>query len=81
MRTYLILKEKVQQFNAHSEIQGLLSEIREVDESVAELCRGYSPAKAKELLSTKFDRQILASRRLPYERLDQLTVEVLFGVK
>lgn len=81
MRTFLILKEKVKQFNADSEIQGLLGEIREIDQELADLYTGYSPEKAKKLLSTGFDRQVLAARRLPYERLDQLTIEVLLGVR
>lgn len=81
MRTYLILKEKVQQFNADAEIQSLLSEIHEEDERLTALSREYDADKANELLAEKFDRGVLASRRLPYERLDQLTMEILMGVR
>jgi hypothetical protein len=39
----------------------------------------YSSNAATNLLAHKFDRAVLAKRRLPYERLDQLTMEILFG--
>jgi len=64
MRTYLILKEKVQQFNADPEIQQLL---REPNES-------HSPTEA-------FDLTALRARGYAYERLDQLTMELLLGVR
>src|SRR6195256_1485814 len=51
MRTYLILKERARQWNADSDIQGLVAE-----------------------LGTR------GRRGLGYERLDQLTVELLLGV-
>jgi xylose isomerase len=77
MRTYLILKEKARQFRAHAGIQALLTEIR--DEGAA--AEGpYSPQRARELKARRFDRQALASRRLPYERLDQMVVDLLLGV-
>jgi xylose isomerase len=76
MRTYLILKEKARQFRDHAGIQALLSEIR--DERV--VSGPYSPERARELNARSFDRQALASRRLPYERLDQMVVDLLLGV-
>ena len=77
MRTYLILKEKAQQFRAHAGIQALLSEIRDAG-AAAE--GPYSSQRARELKARTFDRQALASRRLPYERLDQMVVDLLLGV-
>jgi xylose isomerase len=77
MRTYLILKEKAHCFREHAGIQALLSEIRGAP---AEPAR-YSREGAAALKSRTFDRQALATRRLPYERLDQLLVELLFGVE
>jgi xylose isomerase len=41
----------------------------------------YSAGKAKALKKTEFDRIGLGQRGLPYERLDQLTFEVLLGVR
>jgi hypothetical protein len=33
------------------------------------------------LKDRRFDRQTLTDRRLPYERLDQLVIELLLGVR
>jgi xylose isomerase len=77
MRTYLILKEKAQRWNADGEIQALLSEIKAGDQSPIV----YSAETASELKAHSFDRPALGARGLPYERLDQLTVEVLLGVR
>jgi xylose isomerase len=77
MRTYLILKEKARAFAANPEIQGLLAEIRgDQSSQVAE----YSRTGAQQLKERSFDRHALASRRLPYEKLDQLVIELLLGV-
>lgn len=81
MRTYLILAEKARQWNADGEIQALLAEINAEDGSVPAWSGGYSAAKAQALKAHPFDRPALGARRLPYERLDQLTVEVLLGVR
>ena len=40
----------------------------------------YTPSGAAALRARTFDREALARRRLPYERLDQLVVELLLGV-
>jgi xylose isomerase len=78
MRTYLILKEKAGQFRQHSAIQALLAEIR--DAAGTADAGPYSRARADELKARTFDRAELARRRLPYERLDQLVVDLLLGV-
>ena len=78
MRTYLILKQKARQFCEHAGIQALLAEIR--DGSGAGHAGPYSRARAEELKAQTFDRAVLAKRRLPYERLDQLVVELLLGI-
>lgn len=77
MRTYLILKEKARQWNADAEIQALLAEINAGDQSAIT----YSPANAAELKGRSFDRTALGVRGLAYERLDQLTVDLLLGVR
>jgi xylose isomerase len=41
----------------------------------------YSPAQRDVLLGAAFDRVELAKKGLAYERLDQLTMEVLLGVR
>jgi xylose isomerase len=77
MRTYLILKDKAKQFAAHAEIQSLLGEIRGDD---TDLVGAFSPDAAASLKARSFDRRALAARPLPYERLDQLVVDLLLGV-
>lgn len=81
MRTYLILKEKAAQWNADEEIQGLVAEINADDGSMNQYFGKYSAAKADALKAQPFDRAAIAGRGLKYERLDQLTVEVLLGVR
>ena len=81
MRTYLILKEKAAQWNADQEIQAILAEINADDGSMDQYFGKYSAQKADALKAQSFDRPALAGRGLKYERLDQLTVEVLLGVR
>jgi xylose isomerase len=75
MRTYLILKEKARAFAAHDGIQALLAEIRGAGGELGP----YSREAAAALTAEALDRHALASRRLPYERLDQLVIELLLG--
>jgi xylose isomerase len=81
MRTYLILKEKAARFNTDSEIQALLAEINADDGHYSYLAGGYSREKADRLKAESIDRVALGQRGLPYERLDQLTIEILLGVR
>lgn len=81
MRTYLILKEKARRFNEDREIQALLAEIRAGDPALEKAMGGYTPQNARKILSARLDRKQLARRPLPYERLDQLTNELLLGVR
>ncbi len=81
MRTYMILKEKAARWNADAEIQGLLKQINREDGGLSKLTKKFSAANAKKLLETPLDRVELAKHPLPYEKLDQLTMEVLMGVR
>lgn len=81
MRTYLILKEKAAQWNADPEIQALVAEINASDGSMDPYLGKYSPEKAAALKRVNFDRAALGARGYPYERLDQLTIELLLGVR
>jgi xylose isomerase len=80
MRTYLILKEKAAQWNADAEIKSLLAEIAEMNGNAPATGR-YEKGKAAKLLERGFDRAAIASKGLQYERLDQLTMDILFGVR
>src|SRR5439155_26659672 len=79
MRTYLILKDKARRFCDDREIQALLAEIRQHADEVA--IAPYSRDRAEQLKARTFDRHALAARPLPYERLDQLVVDLLLGVR
>jgi len=81
MRTYLILKEKAQRFSADKDIQALIAEVNSGAERYAWLSGGYDKAKVERLLKEPFDRQALGARGLNYERLDQLTNELLLGIR
>ncbi len=81
MRTYLILKEKARQWMQDKEIQSLLAEINSDQEKVSPLLGAYSSEIAARLKARIFDREALGARGLSYERLDQLTVELLLGVR
>jgi xylose isomerase len=81
MRTYLILKEKAAQFEADKEIQSLLAEIGADDGSMDEYLGKYTGKKAAALRMHTFDRKALGERGLKYERLDQMTIELLLGVR
>ena len=81
MRTYLILKEKARQWKQDKEIQALLDEVNSDREKVSPLLGVYSLEKATTLKARTFDREALGARGLSYERLDQLTVELLLGVR
>jgi xylose isomerase len=81
MRTYLILKDKAERWNADPEIQALLAQINADDGSTDPFKGAYSAEKAAALKAASFDRAALGARGLAYERLDQLTVEVLLGVR
>jgi xylose isomerase len=81
MRTYELLKAKAAQWNADPEIQGLLTVINAKSEPLSKLTKKFSPENAKKLLAAPLDRVELAKARLPYEQLDQLTMEVLLGTR
>ncbi|MCI0490434.1 MAG: xylose isomerase [Blastocatellia bacterium] len=80
MRTYLILKEKAARWNADPEIRAMLAEIQEKN-APNEYAGGYSAEGAASLLAQSFDRSRVASAGLRYERLDQLTIDILLGVR
>jgi xylose isomerase len=81
MRTYLILQEKAAQFNADREIQDLISAYKVKDEALSSLTKTYSSQNAATLKARAFDREALGSRGPGLERLDQLTMELLLGVR
>jgi xylose isomerase len=81
MRMYMLLRDKVKKWQADKEIQALVNEINRSDRSLGGLTRKFTAKNAKSLLNHSFDREALSNRPLPYERLDQLTMEILMGVR
>jgi len=81
MRTYLILKEKAAKFSADKEIQALLAEINANDGSMDQYFGKYSAEKARALKAQPFDRAAISAKGRQYERLDQLTIDLLLGVR
>jgi xylose isomerase len=81
MRTYLLLKDKAERFAADAEIQGLLADINADDGAMDAFKGGYSREKAAALKGYAFDRAALGARGMRYERLDQLTNELLLGMR
>ncbi len=79
MRTYNILKEKVRHFNTDAEIQGILGEIRALNGG--SWLGTYSRSRVTELRSSPLDINQHARIGLKYEKLDQLTTELLLGIR
>lgn len=81
MRTYLIYKEKATRFNNDPEIQGLLKQINAEDSVMSDFDGKFSPLKATQLKAYLFDTKALSRKGFMYERLDQLTIDLLLGVR
>lgn len=82
MRTYNILKEKARRFHADPEISALLKEINSGNEEHAALFSGgYSKEAAEKLKNIDFAPDTLARRGFGYERLDQLVIDLILGVR
>lgn len=80
MRTYLILKDKVARFHADAELQSLLAELG-VRSGAGNARRKFVAAEASALKSSTLDTAALRTTGFGYERLDQLTMEILLGVR
>src|SRR6185369_3390258 len=96
MRNYLLLKQKARQFDQDQEVQSLLAEIKgagintDVRLNADLTTEGskkfpglgpYNRATFDSIKNLSLDRTELTNRRLPYERLDQLTIDILLGVR
>ncbi len=80
MRTYLILKEKAGRFNADPEIQQIVSELQGRGGGAGEAVT-FSADGARALKEESFDLPAIRAQGYAYERLDQLTMELLLGVR
>ena len=78
MRNYLILKAKSAAFRADPEVQQALREARVDQLAVPTLGEGES---VESLRAEQFDPEEAAARGMGFERLDQLALEHLYGVR
>lgn len=81
MRTYLILKEKAQAFREDPEVKALLEEYYRADPEALALLGPYSRSRAEALKGRSLPLEPLRRRGYALERLDQLAVEHLLGVR
>jgi len=86
MRSYLILREKAARFNADPEIQAILKRQTELSTAAVDgLGDGghftFSAKTADAFKKATFDLPALRATAFEFERLDQLTTEVLLGVR
>ena len=80
MRTYLILKEKAARWNADREIRAILKEISSNRNGTPQPGK-FSQKNSAALLSYQFNKDAILKKRLPYELLDQMTIDILLGVR
>jgi xylose isomerase len=80
IRSYLVLREKAEQFDADPDISAILDELDVTDAGLGEHER-YSVEAARALRATAYDLEAMADRRLGYQRLDQLTFDLLTGTR
>jgi xylose isomerase len=78
MRNYLILREKVHAFRADPEVTAALAATGAAGLAVPTLADGES---WRDLRDVAIDADTLGARGLAYERLDQLALEHLYGVR
>ena len=80
MRTYLALKDAAKRWNSDETVKKLLAELPQGGLTGGEGAPAkYSLQTAQALRKRSFDREAMAARRLPYEALDQRTIEILMG--
>jgi len=75
-----LISEQLRRWIADPEISELVAELDRSSQPSPPIGQ-YSDATARALREHRFDRQALGARELAYERLDQLTIEILLGVR
>ena len=79
MRTYKILKARAQAFDADPQVRDLLA--ARGDSGLGDLLSTYSTDNVARLRSIDLDVDGIAAEGLGYERLDQILIEHLMGVR
>jgi xylose isomerase len=78
MRNYLILREKARAFRADPEVRQALADARVDQLSTPTLADGET---IESLRAETFDPDEAGRRGMAFERLDQLALEHLYGVR
>jgi len=81
MRSYKVLEAKSRTFNQDPEVKKLQRQIKRGNRELEQLTANYSKTNADKLLSRDFNREKIAARHLPYEKLDQLVFDHLMGAR
>ena len=79
MRTYKILAARARAFDADPEVRGLIEERH--DKVIDPLLAAYSADNARALRALELDAGALGAQGLGWEKLDQLLIEHLLGVR
>jgi xylose isomerase len=81
MRTYKILAEKAAAFDADPDVQEILAASHADPDGLSEVIGSFDAAKLARLEALELDPEALAAVGKGYERLDQLAMEHLMGVR
>ncbi|RMD91835.1 MAG: xylose isomerase [Calditrichaeota bacterium] len=84
MRSYKILLEKVRLYNRNKEVQDILNFVKTGTRDAdlwSLISNGYDEEGMHLLKKRRFARSEMARFGLPYERLDQIAMEFLWGVR
>jgi xylose isomerase len=79
MRNYLVLREKVKAFRADADVQQALADARVAELSTPTLAQGETWQQLRDAPTP--DIEALAAHGMAFERLDQLALEHLYGVR
>lgn len=79
MRTYNILKARARAFDADPDVQEIIA--ARTDEAIDPILAAHSTAAVEKLRQLDLDPDAIAREGLRYERLDQIMMEHLLGVR
>jgi xylose isomerase len=80
MRTYLALKQRAAQWGSDADIAAAEADAK-VPELALDTIGPYSPERADELLAESHDLDALGARECRNERLDQLAIDLILGLR
>ena len=81
MRTYLILRDKAARWNADPEVQEIVAALKARGGAQGRAPLAFSAERASQIKGEALDLAAVRAQGYGYERLDQLTVEILLGVR